>query len=74
MLGLVESQVAAGGSDGILDELASEQLTSLRDAIVALVAETRDAVGAPPVPPTLGFVYFRAFVKPSTLDKAFCTS
>ena len=45
----VESQVAAGGYDGILHEVAPEQLMSLRDAIVALAAEPCSAAGDSPL-------------------------
>ena len=38
-------QVVAGGSDGILQELAPAELASLRDAVVPLAAEPRSAPG-----------------------------
>ncbi len=38
-------QVVAGGSDGILQELAPAELASLRDTVVSLAAEPRSAPG-----------------------------
>jgi len=38
-------QVVAGGSDGILQELAPAELASLRDTVVSLSAEPRSAPG-----------------------------